>query len=554
MSDAVACTEAERERQTGRQDADVQDVVIVGGGVSGTSTLVQLLRRTREARPTRPLRLTVVERSEDLYAGLPYGARSGSASLIVTPLRDFLEDGLRARFIAWLNEHRAEILRAEPGLSASWVDQHADAIRAGEWEELFIPRRLFGRFLRERTEHAIAEARRLGTAEVRSLRGEAVRVRGESEHRVVDVLTEDGAVGLAAHTVVLAVGSPPKQLLSRSGQGPGLFLDDTHAGDLDALLDDAAARVGALPPGMSRDVLLVGANADALELLHALDRRGSGAVWERRITVLSRRGEPDAWRARRDRSAEYISRHLAAYVEGTTPEQLTAAAVAAAVEADVAAALAAGFGEQDTVPELKRLTLGALDAMPWDQQQAFVDRYGMETNRFSRPTGGDYQAVTTRLLAEARLDMVAARYVRAESTPSGWVVVVADAAGERELPGHYGVIVNCAGFEPLPSTDDALLRSLQDSGLARVTRSAAGIEVDAHYRAAEHVFVAGPLLAGNLNEHLRLWHVESCRRILGMSREVADAVAADLGDRGDGTASAKDQAAEQATEPERTYA
>jgi|GEM_PF-3938807 len=533
MSDAVVCTEAPEAMPAGRHDAAVQDVVIVGGGVSGTSTLVHLLRRAREnqardERPTRPLRITVVERSEDLYAGLPYGSRSGSASLIVTPLRDFLEDGLRARFIDWLSEHRASILRAEPGLSASWVEQHAEAIRAGDWEELFIPRRLFGRFLRERTEHAVAEASRLGSAQVRCVRGEAIGVRGEVEHRVVDVATESGTVRLAAHTVVLAVGSPPKQQLPRRGRGPGLFLDDTHAGDLDALLDDAAARVRALPPGVSRDVLLVGANADALELLHALDRRGPGTVWERRITVLSRRGEPDAWRARPDRSAEYASRHLAAYLEGTAPQRLTAAAVAAAVQADVAAALAAGFCEQDTVPELKRLTLGALDVMPWDQQQAFVDRYGMETNRFSRPTGGDYHAVTTRLLAEARLDMVAARYVRAEATEQGWVVVAADATGERELSGHYGVIVNCAGFEPLPSTDDSLLRNLQDSGLVGVTRSGGGIEVDAHYRAAVHVFVAGPLLAGNLNEHLRLWHVESCRRILGMSREVADAVAADL--------------------------
>ena len=75
---------------------------------------------------------------------------------------------------------------------------------------------------------------------------------------------------------------------------------------------------------------------------------------------------------------------------------------------------------------------------------------------------------------------------------------------------------------------DTVIETMRQTGedmLAKYKEtSRGGLAVDAHHRAAPGVFVAGPLLAGNLNETLRVWHLESCQRILGM----APALGADL--------------------------
>jgi len=52
--------------------AGVEDIVFVGAGVSASYTLLGVLERLaeREQPTSEPLRITVVERSEDLFAGL----------------------------------------------------------------------------------------------------------------------------------------------------------------------------------------------------------------------------------------------------------------------------------------------------------------------------------------------------------------------------------------------------------------------------------------------------------------------------------------------------
>lgn len=506
------------------------DVAVVGAGVAGTSTVLELLAAHREGRDGAAAlrRIVVVERSEDLWAGLPYGRRSGSASLIVTPLRDFLPDPLRGAFLAWLEERAARVLAADPelGVSASWVSDHARAIEERRWEELFVPRRLFGQFLGERV---ASEIRATPGVDVQVIRGEAQSLRHESGMPVLSVTTPDGQVEVASRVAVLAVGSPPKRTLIRelAGAGTGRFVDDTHAGSLDELLEDLREHLTAAPG--ARGTLLVGANADALELLHAAHRALHPGGDSLRLTVLAPHGLPDAWSVRPDRSAAYRSRVLARYARTTADADLTAAGIHRAIEEDVLLALEEGLAEQDTADELKRLTHELLDRLPWAEQEAFVTTHGHLINRFWRPTGGDYQQVATDLLADDRVDVIEGSYVRAEDTADGWAVVIRTPGGAEERLAHrYGAIVNCAGFDELDRTRDPFLRSLLDTGLVRATASRRGLAVDLAFRAAPRVHVAGPLLAGNLTTRLRVWHLESCRRILAMAPAIAAAVLEDL--------------------------
>lgn len=524
-------TTSRKDVERAAPDADVRaDVAVVGAGVAGTSAVLELLAAHREGREgaARLRRIVVIERSEDLWAGLPYGRRSGSASLIVTPLCDFLPDPLRAAFVAWLQEHAARILAADPalGISPSWVADHARAIEEARWEELFVPRRLFGRFLGERVASEMLMTPRV---EVQVIRGEARALRHDGGAPVLTVRTAEGPAEVTARVVVLAVGSPPKRTLihESAGTGTGTFVDDTHAGSLDELLEDLREHLTAAPG--TGGALLVGANADALELLHAAHRAFPPGRNALRLSVLAPHGLPDAWSIRPDRSAAYRSRVLARYARTTADADLTAAGIHRAIEEDVLRALADGLAEQDTADELKRLTHELLDRLPWSEQEAFVTTHGHLINRFWRPTGGDYQQVATDLLADDRVDVIEGVYVRAEDTAEGWAVVIRTSDGaEERLPHRYGAIVNCAGFDELDRTEDPFLRTLLDSGLAHATGSRRGLAVDDAFRAAPRVHVAGPLLAGNLTTRLRVWHLESCRRILAMAPAIAAAVLDDL--------------------------
>lgn len=499
------------------------DLVIIGGGVAGTSVMQELLGEDR----MRGRSIVIIERSEDLYRGLPYGERSGSASLIVTPLRDFLEDDLRAEFRAWLDAHRAQILQGWPDISVSWVREHEQEIRDGSWEELFVPRRLFGDFQAERMRAAIARS----CIPVREIRGEALSVQEAPDRALVRVQTADGPLELAARCVVLALGSPPKQLLPRTERpgGCGRIVEDTHAHGMDGMLRELSEDLRELPAGASRSVLVVGANADALELLHAMHRAPLPHDWQGRVRVIAPRGAPDAWTLRPDRRAEFSPVHLAAYARSTPDDALTARAVHDAIARDVERAIADGLGEQDAVDELKALMGQLLDRMPRDEQQRFVDEYGNLINRFYRPTGGDYQRVASDLLAAGALPMIRGRFVEAEQSPEGWAVRIGTEEGPQVLAERFGVIVNCTGFQDLRAVGDPLLRSLGQDGPVQLTPNRRGIAVDRTFRASPHVLVAGPLLAGNLNERLRVWHLESCRRILELAPEIAEQVLAELG-------------------------
>ncbi|MBK0332487.1 FAD/NAD(P)-binding protein [Brachybacterium sp. MASK1Z-5] len=540
------------------------DVIIVGAGVSGTSTLLRLLEEQRTGTTgTDRLRVAVIDRSDDMFTGLPYGSRAGSASLIVTSLDEFLPDGIRQDFIAWLEARKERILAADAslGISPHWAEEHAEEIRGGQWDSLFIPRRLFGHFLRGRVEDILAstsdvEVIRI-TGEAGALRrtGTAARADGDSDGDVeilvaapggrVEDGSPDGPVSSASdgtdgapggitrvrgRSVVLAVGSPPTRVLGHdpADAGSGRFLDDTHVHGMDHLLQEARAAIRAMPEGASRDILVVGANADALELLHAAVRAGLERAWDHHVTVLATHGIPDAWTVHPDRRSEYRSRHLADYAARTPDADLTARAVFDAVVRDVDDAMASGFCEQDTVDELKELCSQLFERLPAPEQKLYVDVYGTKVGRFARPTGGDYQRTASELLESGRVHAERGHFEHAENSAAGWRVTTSTEEGISTLERTFGVIINCAGFENVAETRDGFLRSLQDESGLRSSTSRTGFEVDEHFQAAPGVFVAGPLLAGNLNSALRVWHLESCRRILAMADTIGAEIAAHL--------------------------
>jgi uncharacterized NAD(P)/FAD-binding protein YdhS len=152
-----------------QKSGPIFDLVFVGGGISALYTLLNLTQLVASTEGQRAssrrdkLRVGLVERMPGGLGGVPYTGRSGYTSLLITSLRDFLPDDERDLFVKWLNGNKDRIFdlhRRHGGvLSANWARNHQEEIARGAWEDLYLPRYLFGMYMTERIHSAIQNAK-----------------------------------------------------------------------------------------------------------------------------------------------------------------------------------------------------------------------------------------------------------------------------------------------------------------------------------------------------------------------------------------------------------
>jgi len=174
---------------------------------------------------------------------------------------------------------------SDPDLDEAWINRHREAIVSGQWEALFIPRRLYGTCLAECVRAAIWLARSQNVAEFTSINAAVTRLTESEGRYVLGIEHADGGAGeIDAAVVVLAIGSPPVRELTADGDAvaDGL-VGDVYDPGLEQTLARARARLEDLPHTDGK-VLVVGGNAAALEFVLAAHTliRNLGAT----VTVL----------------------------------------------------------------------------------------------------------------------------------------------------------------------------------------------------------------------------------------------------------------------------
>lgn len=493
------------------------DLAIVGGGLAGTFALLGVLERLAAVpAPERAWSIVMLDREGDFFAGSPYGGRAGRASLTITALEEFLPAEELGRFVAWLEERRDAILAgsvAGEQIDREWRARHEADILAGRWEHIYVPRRLFGAYLGERAREALR--RHEGLAQVTLVHAAVERlVPGGDGVRV-----HAGGATLLAGRVLLAVGSPPVRRLPRGGGAPAwAFVDSIHAPSLDAMLAEVRRAVSEEYEGIAR-LLLVGGNAEAIELIYAAHSTFPHEWVPGRLTVLSPAGRPRHWR----NDEEPGGVELPALDALAARSEIRSQAIHAAVVADLAGARRMGR-DLSAVDAIMSRVVPLVDRLDAEETHRFVSREGMAVSDLLRQAGGDaVDALDSRADAGA-VRFEASRYAGARwEAGRGWRVQLDGDAGE--LAGHFAVILNATGFESVSGTRDPLLRTLLDEGVVRAAPGDRGLAVAPDFSCADGIHVAGPLLAGNTDP--RVWHLESARRIIGM----ADRVSAVLAER-----------------------
>jgi uncharacterized NAD(P)/FAD-binding protein YdhS len=505
------------------------DLLFVGAGVSTSYTLLAVLDHLGRAPLTGVVRTAVVERADDAYGGLPYGARSGDTSLIITSLKDFLPAEERTRFTDWLAANKSwafdRFNAAGGSLSDKWRSVHGDAVANDDWDDLYLPRTVFGRYVADRVRDAVQAGERAGWLQHTLV------------HDTVIALTPDGhgyaVSGSAgpiadARRVVLAIGSTPNQ-----GR---LTAADTDASFASCLVDEPyEPSVAATMHRIHRSlddrtdadgpvrVLLVGGNASTLEMLYLLNDSTHPRLHDAVFYVLSPRGIlPERLVA-----ANPNARFEPLALEALDPSVCTAEEVYLAATADVARGAADGLTISDTLSPISRAVGGIVGKLSHAEQLSFADVWGVEIGRFQRRAGTEYCDLVESLTSLERLYLIAGHFasvVGADDDRATFEYTTPD--GVRRFPLAMDVMINCSGFSPVDrQRSETLLDQLLADGVCATTRGGRGIAVNDDMEANRDLFVMGPMLAGNVTARGAVWHMEHCGRVSSFGAVLGETIA-----------------------------
>jgi uncharacterized NAD(P)/FAD-binding protein YdhS len=434
------------------------DILIIGGGLSGTMLAVQLLRLPGQRR------IAIIEPRAELGRGEAYSAVELGHTLNGNAARMSVDPDYPDDLTQWLTAHIA---------GGGWPESAEQDVPVSE---LFPPRGLFGVYVQQR----LAEARAVG-----ALQGSTV------EHicaEAVDLQVNAGSVQLTLSDGQTLRGS---QAVLATGMFPAARTPQTQSSGLNAAALDPwdVAAMRELDPQST--VLIIGSGltmVDAVVSLEQAGHRGPIEVFSRHGLLPHVRRQPPAW-------VDFLTADHSI----CTPRQLLRE-----LRRHCRDAIAQGIDWQaplDTVRvHIARLWSQATDV----QRRQFVRhvRPWWESHHHRSPPLS--AELIERLHQEGRLRIHAASFKGIEPGAGDAVTIRIRPRGETETSTVSGAaLINSSGIEydwrrvarPLPQ--QLLARGLVQPGpLALGITAKDGAVVNAEGQVSARLFAMGPPLRG----------------------------------------------------------
>jgi uncharacterized NAD(P)/FAD-binding protein YdhS len=439
--------------------SELVDVLIVGGGLSGTLLAVQLLRLPGRRR------IVIVESRSELGRGEAYSATELGHTLNGNAARMSVDPDNADDLSQWLGEFIA---------AGGWPESDEQHLPVAE---LFPPRGIFGLYAQQRLAEAQVVGAQYGST-VEHVRGEVVDLEthaGRVDMRLADGSALQGKVAVLATGMYAAARTPQRQ-------SSGLNAASVDPWDVAAMRRlDPEARVLIIGSGLTM--------VDAVVSLQQAGHRGSINVYSRHGLLPHVRRQPPAW-------SDFLGQDLS--IRST--RQLLRM-----VREQCELAIESGIDWQaplDTV----RVHIGRLWSQATDvQRRQFVRhvRPWWESHHHrSPPTSA---VVLARQVEQGRLTIEAASLQGVETLPSGQLQIRLRYRGDAQLSTVVGdALINSSGIEydwrrvdrPLPR--QLLVRGLIQPGplALGIAADAGGAVLDAQGRAASRLFALGPPLRG----------------------------------------------------------
>ncbi len=504
------------------------DLAIIGAGISCSYTVIHYLTLLlKTSVPSRPIKLAILDKAGEFWTGIAYGYRSGQQSLIISALQEFFPQPELDNFKQWLNQNYPEVFktpdRQQGLLATAWQGRYAEKMAAGAWEELFIPRYTVGLYLQERLDRLLQAAS--GIVECQLITAAAIDMQVVGGGYQIELSAPGHSQSfLSAPQVVLAIGSPPNknnQLAPPNALGEEFcYIENMYEPTQSFNIDRIGQVLKKSADPRHNQVLIVGSNASALETIYSLNNHPETCRSIGKFIVVS----PNA--AFPDRicpattADKYQPQALQALLQSPAP---TAQQMLAAVQKDVESALAQNETVGSTYALISKGIIAVLQQLSAAEQKLFVIKYGVEIGKFQRRAGTDYLSVVENLVSTGQLEFIRGKLLRTfllSDREQGFEFIDANNQSQR-FPTAVQVVINCAGFQDLMTSTSPLINNLIKRGIAVPNDSKCGFVVNENFEINKNFYLMGPLIAGNINSKFKVWHAESCARIINLSQQLA---------------------------------
>jgi uncharacterized NAD(P)/FAD-binding protein YdhS len=514
------------------------DLAMIGAGVSSAYTLIHYIAGLAEQAaiesessqlPT-PVKILVTEKSGEFWTGLPYGSRSGRNALLIAPLHEFIPQvEERQDFINWLTTHHAEIFNpaaygARGDLSAKWLQANEASMSQGLWDDLFIPRHIFGLYIKQRVDLLLHTAATKGLIEFKLITADAIDVRYDRDLYQVDLAGNENS-SFFAKKLVLAIGSPPNVAFTNppvaGSENQICYIDNMYEPSLDSNIDRIRQALEQVADPAHRQVLMVGSNAGTLDTLYSINNSRETVDLIAKFIVISPNAAFPHRITRGIVELGYIPQNL---LDLVSTASFTARQIFTAVEQDVAAASSQNINIADIHGDISKVVMQALNRLNPNEQKQFVIKYAVEIGKLQRRAGGEYLDVVQNAIDRDRLEFVKGKFVKYSALASGAAsceYVDSEDSQQKVVDAPISVIINCAGFQDVTKSSSPLINNLIERGICIPNDSQRGFVCDKNFKAGKNCYVMGPLVAGNIDGSFKVWHAESCQRIINLSQQLA---------------------------------
>jgi uncharacterized NAD(P)/FAD-binding protein YdhS len=449
-------------------------VTIVGGGYSGATAAVQLVRASRA-----PLAITIVEPRREVGPGLAHSADDPDHRLNAPTDLHFVDPSDPEEFQRWCAERRI-------------AEQDPDAVAPDG--SLYVRRKDFGTFIAEAVRAHATWPTGSTIDHLRDLATDASFGTG-----LVEVRTARNQV-ISSDLLILATGNSLPRL-------PADFDPALSANPAVVAVPTDLQRVRGIPT--SARVLVLGSGLTALDILSTLLRSGHQGP----ITSISRRGLRPRPNLPKQRPLDgvvapglmqRIEAPVASFIlEAGDPP--TTRSLLRALRQRIGEVEAAGHSWHVAFDELRNVVWQVWPGLALTEKRRFLKRLRpwWDAHRFRAPPQNDAMVREAERLG--LIDFKAARLRAASQEPDGRIrVELSDRdTGSRQVL-HFDAVINCTGLDASAGLrENPFLAALQQRGHLCPDGSGLGFAVDQSARAIgsdgyprDALRVLGPPTAG----------------------------------------------------------
>ncbi len=502
----------------------MNEILFIGGGLSTSLTIFNFIKLVEEKKIKKTIQITVIEEKDDVWSGIPYGYKAGKDSLTITTLKEFIPQPYRIDFFDWLKKNKTELLaNCTSQIAQIWFVENKCKIESDLWEDICIPRYWFGKYLKELMSETNKSIANLGV-KLTILKGKAIDIEYKNEFYTISYISNDSNDSnnvnrIITKSCILALGSLPNKKLTITDVPKNknlLLIQNIYDSTLSETLHLLNKQMNL---NKAKDILIIGSNASCVEFVYNLNEellQNTG-----KIKVLSTSGKfPLLLNETETGNKHLVFENLNTVLIKQNP---TASQLMKAAQQDFDKHLVINKNSTLIIREIAQKIIQLLDSLPFVEQENFVYKYGEAYIKMLRKVEKDYGNKLYSLLTLDKIQNIKGSFLSVNflTNNSTGQVKYTDEKKRTQILPNIASIINCSGFENIHDSTDELIQNLLRRKIIIPTQSLKGIKVNECFKANNNLYIMGPLLAGNINTKMRLWHAESATRIFNLSSLLA---------------------------------